>query len=264
MNALEYNKHFKSRLHKKAKRSKAAFIVILLPSVLSIVALVYYISPYTLPKINTHLSTLNKILVDQIAIKNVNITGNVLLTCNEIVNYLNLNESFSFILPLDIQKKLEEHPYIASANAQLLLPNTLKIDIVERVPDAVWWNGEKFLLIDANGFVLEQHLDSEHDKNSYLAVAGDGANTRFKEVIDALKSSTIYSDIKSVVFISKRRWDVTLTNGTLIKLPEKNIPAATLILGKLLKQIPNDKGIDSIDLRCIPDKVYIKYNDKTT
>ena len=61
-----------------------------------------------------------------------------------------------FFVPLDDrQKQLEEIPWVESATVMRLLPNRLKIQIVERTPVAFAQIGSKIALIDLHGVVMD-------------------------------------------------------------------------------------------------------------
>lgn len=61
-----------------------------------------------------------------------------------------------FFVPLAERKhQLEEIPWVESATVMRLLPNRLKIQIVERTPVAFVQIGSKISLIDANGVVMD-------------------------------------------------------------------------------------------------------------
>ena len=61
-----------------------------------------------------------------------------------------------FFVPLDDRKKqLEEIPWVESATVMRLLPNRLKIQVVERTPAAFAQIGSKIALIDLHGVAMD-------------------------------------------------------------------------------------------------------------
>ena len=60
-----------------------------------------------------------------------------------------------FFVPLDERRKdLEQLPWVGSATVMRLLPNQLRVSIVERVPVAFVRSGDTIKLIDAHGVLL--------------------------------------------------------------------------------------------------------------
>jgi cell division protein FtsQ len=60
-------------------------------------------------------------------------------------------------VPLDTRRgALEEIPWIESATVQRILPNRLRVDLVERTPIAFLRNGTELALVDAHGVILDR------------------------------------------------------------------------------------------------------------
>ena len=60
-------------------------------------------------------------------------------------------------VPLDLRRSaLEEISWIESATVQRILPNRIRIDLVERTPIAFLRNGTELALIDAHGVILDR------------------------------------------------------------------------------------------------------------
>jgi cell division protein FtsQ len=60
-------------------------------------------------------------------------------------------------VPLDARRgALEEIPWIEAATVQRILPNRLRIDLIERTPIAFLRNGTELALVDAHGVILDR------------------------------------------------------------------------------------------------------------
>jgi len=60
-------------------------------------------------------------------------------------------------IPLDVRRsQLEQIPWVESASVQRILPNRLRIELMERTPVAFARNGNELALIDAHGVVLDR------------------------------------------------------------------------------------------------------------
>jgi cell division protein FtsQ len=80
-----------------------------------------------------------------------------------------------FFVPLsDRKKQLEQIPWVESATVMRLLPNTLRVDVRERVPVAFVRIGSKVWLMDANGVLLEMPPKSAGMKYSFPVIVGAG------------------------------------------------------------------------------------------
>jgi cell division protein FtsQ len=90
--------------------------------------------------------------------------GQVELTGNHIVNREAVLQQFArdrgrsvLAIPLDTRRSaLEELPWIESASVQRILPNRLRVGIIERTPIAFLRNGTELALIDAHGVILDR------------------------------------------------------------------------------------------------------------
>jgi cell division protein FtsQ len=96
-------------------------------------------------------------------------------------------------------------------------------------------------------------------------VVGSGAERRAKDFIGLVdRYPEIRSALSASVLVAERRWNLRLTNGMDVRLPENDLQAA---LDRLVK-LDHDKkllsrDITSIDLR-LPDRVTVRLSDAAT
>ena len=65
-------------------------------------------------------------------------------------------------IPLEERRNaLEEIPWVESATVQRILPNRLRIEILERTPIAFLRNGTELALIDVHGVILDRPRDND-------------------------------------------------------------------------------------------------------
>jgi cell division protein FtsQ len=82
-------------------------------------------------------------------------------------------------IPLDERRAaLEEIPWIESASVQRVLPNRLRVNVVERTPVAFLRAASELALIDAQGVILERPLEGEF---AFPVVTGIGELTPREE-----------------------------------------------------------------------------------
>jgi cell division protein FtsQ len=158
------------------------------------------------------------------------------------------------------RQRLLANPWIADAAVLKLYPNRLQITITERHAFALWQKNGRLSVIAADGTVLEPFVenrylglplvvgrDAERQANDFLAVVD-----RYPDIRSALRASILVAD---------RRWDLRLTNGINVQLPEDDLAAA---LDRLV-ELDHDKkllsrDITMVDLR-LPDRVTVRLSD---
>jgi cell division protein FtsQ len=156
--------------------------------------------------------------------------------------------------------RLMANPWIADAAVFKLYPDRLQITITERVAFALWQKDGRLSVIAADGTVLEPFVESR-----YLGlplVVGRNAERQAKDFLNTLDR---YPDIRAMlrasILVADRRWDLRLTNGLDVRLPETNVEEA---LDRLV-ELDRDKkllsrDITMVDLR-LPDRVSVRLSD---
>ena len=152
------------------------------------------------------------------------------------------------------------NPWIADAAVLKLYPDRLQITITERLAYALWQKDGRVSVIAADGTVLEPFVEDR-----YLGlplVVGRGAEQQAKDFLAVLDR---YPDIRSVlrasILVAERRWNLRLTNGIDVRLPETNVDAALdrlVALDRDKKLLSRD--ITMVDLR-LPDRVTVRLSD---
>ena len=156
--------------------------------------------------------------------------------------------------------RLMANPWIADAAVLKLYPDRLQIAITERQAFALWQKDGHVNVIAADGTVLEPFVEDR-----YLGlplVVGHGAERQAKDFLVFLDR---YPDIRSVlrasIMVAERRWNLRLTNGIDVRLPESNVGGALdrlVALDRDKKLLSRD--ITMIDLR-LPDRVTVRLSD---
>jgi cell division protein FtsQ len=152
----------------------------------------------------------------------------------------------------EICRNLMSKSFVKSAIVRKNLPNMIKIDVVEKIPIAVFQKNSKFFLVDCDGTVIEEVF---HKPPGLPIVIGDDSNLRAGSAVDMIsKFRPIADNMEYLVFIRGRRWDIILRGGTRVKLPRKNTEMALKTLSTLLKKC-SIKRAKTIDLRIEGDIV---------
>ena len=124
------------------------------------------------------------------------------------------------LLSLDVgaaRTRIEALPWVASATLVRVFPDKLKVDLRERVAAAVWLDGERTALVDADGRVLA-HVAS-FVPPELPRIAGPGAPAAAAELLAALpRAAGLAERVHLARRIGQRRWDLELVNGTRVRL----------------------------------------------
>ena len=88
----------------------------------------------------------------------IEIVGNQIVSREAVLQQFARDRGTSVLrIPLDARRgALEEIPWVESATVQRILPNRVRIGIVERTPIAFLRNGSELALIDAHGVILDR------------------------------------------------------------------------------------------------------------
>ena len=123
-----------------------------------------------------------------------------------------------------IEKSLLAYDWIDKVQIKRSLPHTIEIDIAEHVAIAYFKTEEHFKIINSIGEPIVQ-LDNINDfANDIPELKGEGALINFVEIIEAIgRNSKYLKQIEIIERVSKRRWNLILRNGIVIKLPNFNI-----------------------------------------
>ena len=152
----------------------------------------------------------------------VRITGQENTELKQVREALALYDGQS-IVSLDLENMLGRVvalPWVKSATIVKIIPDALEVTIAEHQAAALWQESGKLYLVDRTGEIItnegmERYADLPH-------VVGGGANKNLTDLL-AMKEKypDLFSQVKSSVWIGKRRWDLNLNSGIKIKLPEK-------------------------------------------
>jgi cell division protein FtsQ len=165
------------------------------------------------------------------------------------------------LLAIDLQvsrKRLEAIDWVETATVERRLPNTLYVTLKERRAVAIWQNGGEYTLIDRNGrTVRASRMPPGAEK--LLLLGGGGAPEHVGELLLLLAYEPgVARQLRAAVWVGQRRWNLVLSNGVEIWLPEEDAVAALKRLARLQSEhnlMSREFGV--VDLR-LPDKLYLR------
>ena len=137
------------------------------------------------------------------------------------------------------------------------LPGTLIVNLQERRPFAIWQNQGKFVLVDRAGQVVANQ-DVTQFRHLPLIV-GLGAPAAAADLLDALRDRPALAEkVSASVRVGERRWNLRMTNGSDVMLPEGHEVAALDRLMQLQQeQAVLDRPLAAIDMR-LPDRLVFR------
>lgn len=159
--------------------------------------------------------------------------------------------------PAAARARLEASAWIASAHVERRLPGTIIVRITERRAFAVWQRDGRFSIIDREGTLMQS--DNLGAFGPLPLVVGAGANEAAAGIIDLLRAQPgIAGRVEAAVRVSERRWNLKLTNGPEILLPEGHEAAAIARLAELQgRERLLDRPLAAIDMR-LPDRLVLR------
>ncbi|MEO6945058.1 MAG: cell division protein FtsQ/DivIB [Nitrobacter sp.] len=196
-------------------------------------------------------------------ITSVTINGRKQLTQDEVlaVGGVNGRSSLLFLDAAGVRDSLKANPWIVDATVLKLYPGALQINITERRPFALWQEDGKLSVIADDGVVLEPYVTRRFA--SLPLVVGKGAETRARDFLALVaKYPAVNSQLKAVIFVGERRWNLRLKDGLDIRLPETDVGRA---LAALMKYDREDtllsRDITAIDMR-LPDRLTVRLSEE--
>jgi cell division protein FtsQ len=154
---------------------------------------------------------------------------------------------------------------VQSAVVQRALPGTIIVTITERSPYAIWQTqapdgAAKFVLIDKSGNVIANQdaaLAKRRDPELLLFVGQDAPAHAAALMAELYAAPAVLAHVAAAERIDGLRWNLTLKNQTVVKLPvddEQNAIATLATLQASMALL--DRPVESIDLRQ-PDRMVV-------
>jgi cell division protein FtsQ len=192
----------------------------------------------------------------------VAINGRKQLTQDEVlaIGGVNGRSSLLFLDAAAVRDKLKANPWIGEATVLKLYPGELKIDVVERLPFALWQQDGRLAVISDDGTVLEPYVSRRF--LSLPLVVGKGAESHASDFLALLAHyPQVRALTKAAIFVGERRWNLRLKDGLDIRLPENDVGHALAALSKLDKEDRLfSRDIVAVDMR-LPDRLTVQLSE---
>jgi cell division protein FtsQ len=155
-------------------------------------------------------------------VRNIQLTG--LKQVDRDTVYRIVSEAHGQDMPLvdlsQLRSQLLQLGWIEDARVSRRLPDTLAIDLVERVPAAVLQRNQQLSLIDAQGHILAA-VDAHTMPVQLPLVIGEGAEGHIGALQALIASQAPLKQlIDGATWVGQRRWDLRFQSGETLSLPE--------------------------------------------
>ena len=145
----------------------------------------------------------------------------------DLVNQINAILKLSFpinSINLDInnlQQIINKIDSVESSNVRINDSGVLLVEVIERKPVAVYREQDELSLIDIKGYKIN-NIYSRSDRKDLPLIVGIEGNYQVKEALEIYQLLSIYlNEIRGLIRIGERRWDIIFKNNKRIKLSEK-------------------------------------------
>jgi len=157
----------------------------------------------------------------------------------------------SFRLDLtEMRARMEAFDAVERADLRVLPGGVLEVRVTERVPAVVWRSPAGWELLDGTGHRIA-FLVRPEARADLPVIAGEGADGAVPEALVLIATAAALGDrLRGLERIGERRWDVVLTRGPRIMLPEAGAVTAlerALALARAGDLLERD--VAAIDLR---------------
>lgn len=158
----------------------------------------------------------------------------------------------------EARQRLESIKWVESATVERRLPGTIVVRLIERRPFAVWQTEGRFVLVDRDGDVLADS-DVVAFYGQVPMIHGVGAPKAAAALMDMLAAQPeVQKRVVIAVRVGERRWNLRMTNGADVMLPEGAEAVALAKLAELqASQALLDRPLAVVDLR-LPDRLVVR------
>ena len=157
----------------------------------------------------------------------------------------------------DTRARIETIPWVERATVERRLPGTLIINLQERRPFAIWQNQGKYVLVDRAGQVVgNQDVAQFHH---LPLIVGQGAPGAAAGLLDALRDRPALAEkVAASVRVGERRWNLRMSSGTDVMLPEGHeLVALDRLIQLQQERAVLDRPLSAIDMR-LPDRLVFR------
>ena len=168
----------------------------------------------------------------------------------------------SFDLDLEeMRQTVEALNAVAEIALRVRPGGILQVDIVQRIPVAVWRQSDGLRLIDVDGQIVGP-LYFRADRADLPLIAGDGAREQLAEGLQLYRAAgPLAPRMRAVMRMGERRWDIVLDRDQRILLPtDEPVRAFERVVALSQAQDMLERDVAIVDMRN-PDRPTVRLNE---
>ena len=157
--------------------------------------------------------------------------------------------SFELDLP-EMQERVQALDAVKTASLRIKPGGVLEMVVQQRRPAFVWRTASGLELIDADGHLV-MPLEDRTGRPDLPLLTGAGADVAAREAAALVRAAApLVTRLRGLVRIGERRWDVVLSDGQKIRLPERNpVGALEQVLAVDTAQDLFERDVVLVDMR---------------
>ena len=157
--------------------------------------------------------------------------------------------SFELDLP-EMQERVQALDAVKTASLRIKPGGVLEMVVQQRRPAFVWRTASGLELIDTDGHLV-MPLEDRTGRPDLPLLTGAGADVAAREAAALVRAAApLVTRLRGLVRIGERRWDVVLSDGQKIKLPERNpVGALEQVLAVDTAQDLFERDVVLVDMR---------------
>lgn len=177
-----------------------------------------------------------------------------------------LGETLTNIDLAAAQRRIESLEWVASASLRRILPGTIEVRLKEEEAFVIWQRMGRLFLVNEDGEAFldigdahEFKVGGKEDLRDFASLpylVGVGALDEGIALLETLASyPIIQNNIRAVVWVGERRWDLHLDGDIRVRLPQEGAHTALFRLQRLYEEYDIfSRDVQTIDLR-IADRI---------
>lgn len=192
-------------------------------------------------------------------VRMVRLDGNENVSPSAIAAAVGLGPHVS-LLTLDVdgvRERIEALPWVSEATVRKIFPRALDIAVVEAEPVARWRSEGVEVLVAGDGTVLADRVPFRY--RDLPLVAGRAANEAVDEIVALYAAHrSVARDVAAAIRVNERRWDLLLSGGATVRLPEEGAADALDRFAWLQREARVlDAGAVVVDVR-LPERTTVE------
>jgi len=153
--------------------------------------------------------------------------------------------------------RIGDLPWVQAVSVQKVYPSTVNVRIVEKKPFAIWQHDDQLSLVEKDGSVIAPYSDAAF---AHLPlIVGPGGPEKAGAIIAKVAAyPRLAALVRGYIRVGDRRWDLSLSNGITIKLPDGGEDQALADIEKMDKADRLlSRDIVAVDMR-MDDRIVVQ------